>query len=335
MIKNFFKSQLASVIEWKDQAPDVLWYKYPSNKDEIKHASKLIVSPGQGCVLVYEGKVQDILLEPNTYVLDTDNHPFITSLLKVRQFFESEHKLKIFFFRTAQVLDQQWGTDSPIKYMDTSYQIPVQLGLHGNFTYTVRHPMQFFEQIVGAQDTVRTADLSPMIVDRFLDKLRSYFSKSSLPFNTIDAELSNISEALTVSLRPELERLGLELVDFNITGTQFDEATIERIGKIADVSIDVQSAQTAGLSYEEMEKLKALRDAARNEGGLAGIGAQMGVGMEIGKVFSQEKDKAVDSINQLSDDVVEKLRKLKILLQEQIITDEEFDKLKSQILKSI
>ena len=84
----------------------------------------------------------------------------------------------------------------------------------------------------------------------------------------------------------------------------------------------------------ELEKLRALRDAAKNEGGLAGVGAQLGVGMELGKQFNLEKDQIKDSIQQ-EGDFVEKLQKLQLLLRENIITQEEFDTLKKQILNKI
>lgn len=83
-LMNIFKRQLSQVIQWQQQNAEILWEKYQSNNnDEIKNASKLIVAAGQGCVLVYEGKIIDILGE-GIFNLKTDNHPFITSLLKLR-----------------------------------------------------------------------------------------------------------------------------------------------------------------------------------------------------------------------------------------------------------
>ncbi len=60
---NFFKKQLSTVIEWVNQPPHILVCQYPSSTNEIKNASKLIIAPGQGCIVIYEGKVADILLE--------------------------------------------------------------------------------------------------------------------------------------------------------------------------------------------------------------------------------------------------------------------------------
>ena len=52
-IKSFFKRQLRTVIEWKVQDASVLYHRIGTPTDEIKNSSKLIVSPGQGCLVVY------------------------------------------------------------------------------------------------------------------------------------------------------------------------------------------------------------------------------------------------------------------------------------------
>ena len=130
-------------------------------------------------------------------------------------------------------------------------------------------------------------------------------------------------------INDEYDLLGLQLTDFRIEGTQFDEQTQARIARVADISADVKAAEQAGLSYVELEKLRALRDAARNEGGLAGAGLQLGVGMEIGKKFNEQTDSYLSASNT---DIAEKLRKLKILLAEKIITQEDYDAKKQELL---
>ncbi len=102
------KNQLRSVIQWDNPDPSILVYRYTDRGDEIKNASKLIVNPGQGVVIVYQGKVQDIQIEPGTYDMATDNIPFITTLSKIMQAFESENKVGIYFFKTTIITDQKW-----------------------------------------------------------------------------------------------------------------------------------------------------------------------------------------------------------------------------------
>ncbi|MFN3020848.1 SPFH domain-containing protein [Chryseobacterium sp. TY3] len=334
---NIFKGQLSEVIEWKPQEPNLLWYKYPSTRDEIKNASKLIIAPGQGCVLVYEGKVENVLEEEGIYNLKTDNHPFLTTLSRLRQNFESEHKVYIYFYRKAQVLNQFWGTSNPIKYMDPEYKIPVELGLNGTFSYVIHDLLHFYENIVANKEKFYTDDLQEIIVNKIPQEIISLIASKKYSFIAIDEQLTNLSKEMSEAINHDVSGLGLQLLDFKILGTTFDAKTVERIGGIAEITSQNRAAQEAGLSYVELEKLRALRDAARNEGGIAGIGAQIGVGMEIGKQFDLKKEEIIKETtdDNNNDDFAQKLQKLNLLLKENIISQEEFDTLKKQILSNL
>lgn len=326
---DFFRSQLSQIIEWKDQQPDVLVYKFPSQSDELKNASKLIVAPGQGAILVYEGKVTDHLSDEGLFDLETDNHPFITTLLKLRNNFESEHKLKVYFYRTAEVVNQGWGTSQPVKYIDPFYKIPVALGANGSFSFKIADPLYLFSNVIGSQDAYHVSQARQLLQSRFPQSLSSVLAQSGLSYQHIDAQLPSLSEKISEQLHHEVAKLGFVLTDFKINGTLFDNATSERIGKVADITSDTMAASEGGLTYVEMEKLKALRDAARNEGGLAGAGFQLGVGMDLGKTFNVAKDAL---LNADTSDIVSKLQQLKLLLNEGIITQKEFDDKKKEWL---
>lgn len=330
---DFFKKQLQTVIEWQPQQSDLLIWKYPAATDEIKNASKLIVSPGQGCILVKEGKVTDVFTEQGTFSLSTDNFPFITNVLKAVQLFESEHKVGLYYFRSADVMNQGWGTSSPIKYMDSQYNIPIQLAAHGNFSYRLLDPEKLFTQLVGTVRQYSTQEFRDVAQSRILQILTSHFSKAQLPFNKIDSQLNEISKQVKEELNNEFEILGMQLIDFRIEGNFFDEETEKRIGRIADITSDSLAAAEGGLSYAELEKLKALRDAAKNEGGLAAVGASLGAGVSLSQIFTDKVDEL--SKGDPSDDPLKRLQKLKILLDENIITQEEFDAKKKEILKDI
>lgn len=327
---DFFKRQLRTVIEWKDQQPELLLYKFPAASDEIKDASQLIIAPGQGCILVYEGEIKEVFTEEGLFHLQTDNYPFITTLTKLMQLFESEHKLRIYFFRKADVVNQSWGTPSPVKYLDPEYKIPVELGMYGNYSMRISDPNLFFKDIVGSKDQYTTTDSKALLLSRLPQVLISSLAQSKFSYLQIDSELNNLSETLKEKLNTEFTNLGFELKDFKIQGSSFDRETQQRIGKIADITAESRAASEGGLSYVELEKLRALRDAARNEGGLAGAGLQLGFGMEMGKVLDNKKEEL--STYQPDADPVLQLQKLKLLLDEQILTQEEFDTKKKEIL---
>ena len=329
---NIFKDQLGEVIQWENQSADLLWFKFPSKLNEIKNASKLIVGPGQGSVLVYEGKIVDIIEQEGIYNLKTDNHPFITTLQNLWQNFESEHKLFIYFYRKAQVVNQSWGTASPIKYMDAVYNIPVKMGVNGSFSYNIDNIKFFYTSIIGSKDTFTTHEVHAIVLSRIPQLISETIAEKKYSYQEIDAQLPQIASTIKEKLNAEYEIIGLTLSDFRINGTQFDSETEKRIGKIADINADVLAAKSAGLDYVALEKLRALRDAARNEGGLAGAGLQLGVGMELGKAFNLNKD---DLLSNASDGTLEKLRKLKLLMDENIISAEEFELKKNEILSKL
>ncbi len=320
---SFFRNQLAAVIEWGDPQPGELLRKFPSENDELKDASKLIVGPGQGALLVYEGRVADVLTAEGIYNLETENTPFFTTLTKLRTGFESEHKVRVYFFRQAEVVNQPWGTAMPIKYLDPVYQLPVELGANGNFSFRLADARLFFAEIAGQQDHYTTQQAKALLQSRLPQVLVTQLAAAQFSYQHIDAQLTALSASLRELLAPEFARIGCELTDFRINGTVFDAATQQRIGRIADVAADTQAAAAGGLAYVELEKLKALRDAARNESGLAGAGLQLGAGAELGRVFATQKDEALAA--PAGADPVQQLQKLKVLLTEGIITQVEFD----------
>ncbi|SKB64341.1 Membrane protease subunit, stomatin/prohibitin family, contains C-terminal Zn-ribbon domain [Sphingobacterium nematocida] len=330
---NFFKKQIATVIEWQPQDPKLLVWKYPAATDEIKNASKLIISPGQGCVLVYEGKITDVIDQEGVYNIRTDNHPFITSLLKVAQLFESEHKMGLYYYRKAEVLNQGWGTASAIKYFDTYYKIPIQLSAYGNFSYRLSDAAKFFSDYVGTQHTYSVESFREAVQSRILQVLTSCFAEEKLPYTQIDSEINRLSGVMRDRLMADFDIFGVALSDFRIEGNSFDEDTQNRIGKIADITADSHAASEGGLTYVELEKLRALRDAAKNEGGLAGAGVGLGAGMSLGKVFSNSIDEVTQPTTGV--DPMEQLRKLKLLLDENIITQEEFEQKKKEYLNRL
>jgi membrane protease subunit (stomatin/prohibitin family) len=329
---HFLKNQLAAVIEWTNQQSFVLLYKFPSDNDEIKNASKLIIGPGQGVILVYEGKITDVLTENGIYDLETDNHPFITTLIKLRTAFESEHKLKIYFFRLSDNTNQNWGTAAPIKYVDPVYKFPVELGANGNFSYRVTDPQLFFAQTAGLSDLYTTMTAKTLVQSRIAQTLANQLATSQFSYAQIDTQLDAIANGMKSLLAPDFEKLGLNLLDIRINGTVFDKGTQDRINSVSNITAESEAAEAGGLSFVELEKLRALRDAARNQGGLSGAGMQIAAGMALSKAFTNQNDE--NSATAANDPMIQ-LQKLKLLLDHGVITQQEFDDKKKGWLEKL
>ena len=146
---------------------------------------------------------------------------------------------------------------------------------------------------------------------------------------------------MKTKLVSDFSELGFSILDFRISGTKFDAKTMERIGRIADMTAEAQAAAAAGLNYADLQKLEALKTAAGNEGGLSGMGVGMGAGLGLGQMMgmgmgSQMNQQQANNQQQAADpnDPMAKLQKLKGLLDAGLINQDEYDAKKKEILAS-
>lgn len=323
------KRQLRSVIEWQNSDPSLLIAQWTENGDEIKNASKLIVGPGQGCIFVYQGQVKAIIDEQCLINLETDNVPFWTTTKKFMQFFQSEHKVGIYFYRKTKVLDQKWGTTSPIKYQDPKYHFPVGLKAYGNYSYQIADANDFFVNIVGSHQEMRVEEFRNVLSARIINPISDYLAECKYSYADIDANREEIARGISIKLAIVFRKLGFRISDFRIEGTDFDDDTLRRINRIADLTAEAQAAQAVGLDYTKVQQLDAMRDAARNEGGGAGMGMGLGVGVGLGQSMAQAVTPAAGNG---ANPLVEKLTQLKQLFEAGLISETEYAAKKQEIL---
>ncbi len=332
------RKQLRSVIEWEDLDSDQLFYCWSNNGDEIKNASKLIVGPGQGCIFVYEGKIKAVLEQEGLFSLATANIPFWTTIKKFMQFFESEHKTGFYFFKRTKILDQKWGTTSPIKYIDPLYNFPVGLRSYGNFSFQIEDPKLFFTTVVGDHTNYAVSDFRAVMASRLTQRLSDFLAEKRLSYVEIDASRDEIAASMIARLSADFNRFGFRLTDFRIEGLDYDDESKARIDRIGDVAADVFAAKSAGVSYEALQKLDALKDAAQNEGGGAGMGVGIGAGIGMGQMMSSSmtgQTEQQDPQPSTGDDITGKLIKLKKLFEQELITEQEYNSKRQQLLAQL
>ena len=114
------KGELIDVIEWGNQEPHVLVWKFPRYNNEIKNGAQLIVRPGQQAIFVHEGQIADVL-DPGRYELDTNNIPLLSTLQGWKHGFQSPFKCDVFFIGTRQATDLKWGTPNPVPLRDPDF----------------------------------------------------------------------------------------------------------------------------------------------------------------------------------------------------------------------
>lgn len=328
-----FNNQLKSVIQWEDPRQDELFIKFTEKGDEIKNASKLVLLPGQGCILTYEGKIEGVFDETGTYDLNSDNKPFITTIKKFLKLQDgSEHVMGIWFYRKADILNMRWGTRVPISYTDPVYTFPILLTAFGNYSIKITKPQYFFENVIAGEETFCHSELKEIFLSRIVQPITDYLANAKFSYVDIDSNLNTIATETKEKTKDIFENLGFEILDFRIEGSMFDKETLDRIGKISDIQAEVKAAQIAGINYTEHQQLQAMRDAANNQNGGAGI--LMGMNAGVGSSNMMNNNQTSNS-QQETEDPMRKLKKLKELFEMELITEEEFTKKKTEILSKM
>ena len=326
-------NQFKSVIQWEDPRKEELFIKYTAKGDEIKNASKLILQPGQGCVLTYEGKIEGVFDEAGTYDLKSDNKPFLTSLKKFLKLQDgSEHVVGIWFYRKADILNMRWGTRVPISYTDPVYTFPILLTAFGNYSIRITKPQYFFENVIAGEETFCHGELKEIFLSRIVQPITDYLANAKFSYVDIDSNLNNIAKETKEKTTDIFKNLGFEVLDFRIEGSMFDKETLARIGKISDMQAEVLAAKIAGINYTEHQQLQAMRDAANNENGGAGILMGMNAGVGAGIVMSQGNQQQNTT---QTESLMDKLKKLKELFEMELITEVEFTEKKKAILDAM
>ena len=104
-----------------------------------------------------------------------------------------------------------------------------------------------------AQDVYTVPEMKEVIVERITNQLRTLFAINKYAYNIIDAELTAIEDEVVAKISEDFDRLGLQITDFNITGTVFDEATVERILHL------VQDLEPAGVGARDLQECLLLQ----------------------------------------------------------------------------
>ncbi len=277
-IGNIVKGQFVDVIEWKDSTDDTMVYRYDRNGKEIMMGAQLTVRESQVAVMVNEGRIADVF-QPGRYELSTQNMPIMTALQSWKFGFNSPFKAEVYFVNTKQFLDQKWGTGSPVMMRDAEFGM-VRLRAYGIYSFRVADPAVFLKEVFGTAAYMTTEGVTGQIKRTLVSGLSDAIAQSKIPALDLAANYDELSQYALQVLAPRIAGLGLKLESFvieNISLPEEVEKAMDRrtsMGVVGDLN-----------RYTQFQAAEAMRDAANNQGGTAGMGAGMGAGMMMAQAM--------------------------------------------------
>jgi membrane protease subunit (stomatin/prohibitin family) len=165
-----------------------------------------------------------------------------------------------------------------------------------------------------------------------------------VPFLDMAANQALMAQQVKGDLAAAFARYGIGLDEFNVASVSLPEelqkALDERIG--AGMKGGMSADKMAG--FTKYQVASSIPLAAQNEGGLAGIGAGLGAGVTIGQVMGQTMAGAMNPAAPAAaaapaapagESIEDRLGKLKGLLDKGLISQDDYDSTKAELLKKL
>lgn len=319
------KDQFLDVIEYVDESNKLIVSKYQreSGNNELKQGSKVIVRESQSAAFLKGGKLADVL-PPGTYSLTTDNFPVLSSLKAFPYLFASPVIADVYFVSTRQFVDNKWATKNPIMKRDKDFNM-VRIRAFGKFAFRVSDVPTFMREIFGTKGIVMTYDIVEYLSSMVTEAFSITVGESERSVLELATEYHNLSDEIQQRLNAQAESIGIQFSDLLIENISLPD----EVEKLIDEQSGIGMAKHDMASFMQYQTARAMRDASQQEGGLAGLGA----GMALGNTMAQGIQSAANPA-EASKTRVERLRELKELLDEGILTQEEFDAEKKAILEN-
>lgn len=280
---NKLKGELVDIIEWIDDSHSTLAWRFPRYNNEIKNGAELIVREGQQAVFVYKGKLADTF-EPGNHKLVTEALPILSTLQGWKHGFNSPFRSEVYFINTRPVTDLRWGTSQPITIRDPDFGM-VQVRANGLCVVTIAQPDVFLREVIGTDSAVEAEEISELL----RQVINTSFGQMVLETKLGAIDLQGQQVALSAKLRDFVQEavddefgLKIDSVTMNISlPDEIGQAMTAGVAKGLETKGYVQNVGDVG-RLQQVRAADAMLAAASNEGGVAGMGVQAGVGVAMG-----------------------------------------------------
>ncbi len=291
----FFKTNMLKSLEWVDNSKNTIVYKYPMDGRQIQYGSKLTVRESQVAIFLNKGKIADVF-KPGMYTLQSSNLPILTQILSWPYGFKSPFYADVYFINTKQFTNQKWGTSNPITMRDKDFGT-IRLRGYGNYAFKVENPELFLKELFGTNSTFSTEDISSYLKSIIVSSISDTIAESKISALDLASNLLEFSSIATTTLSETFSSLGLKLTKLVIENISFPEEVEKAIDTRSSMGVLSDKMDT----FVKFQSANAIRDAAKNEGGISGLGTQLGAGVAIGELMkeslkSSDSPKAEDEV---------------------------------------
>lgn len=282
--------QFVDVIEWSEDSRDTMVYRFDREDHEIKNGAQLTVRESQAAVLVNEGQIGDVF-GPGRYELTTQNMPILTSLRSWKYGFNSPFKAEVYFINTHQFLNLKWGTSNPVMMRDAEFG-PIRIRAFGTYSFRVKDPAVFLREVFGTSAYMKVDGVTVAVKSKLVSGLSDAIAQSKIPALDLAANYDELGQYAVSAIAPSIAPLGLELTSVVIENVSLPEEVEKAMDRRTSMGVvgDIDK-------YARYQAAEAVREAANNQNGAAGLGAGFGAAAMMSQMMGQTVQQPVQQQN--------------------------------------
>ena len=287
--------QWLDLIKCDNMDMDTLMVKQTTKSGQISKGSRILVAPGQVAVIYDSGSVLDATAEEGVYTFDQSSSPsffggqFGPVFKEMWQRFTyggtPAKEQAVFFFSIKEILDNKFGTATPIPFQDWSHAIPnqmtnswqpmrVNVRCYGKYTFKLDDVAAFMRIHAGTANVVKKNDITEQMRAEVMAAFQNVLnemgnSQHRVPVLELPSYTDEIKGVMDEKVfDAPIRARGVKLIGFAIESVSLDEESQAKIDRYE---------YSSNAMMQQGKIIDVMETAAGNEAGAAG--AFMGLGM--------------------------------------------------------
>ena len=289
------KDQWLDLIKCDNMDMSTLMVKQTTKTGQISKGSRILVAPGQVAVIYDSGAVLDATAEEGVYTFDESSSPsffggqFGPVFKEMWQRFTyggtPAKEQAVFFFNAKEILDNKFGTATPIPFQDWSHAIPnqmtgslspmgVNVRCYGKYTFQLDDVAVFMRNHAGTANVVKKNDITEQMRSEVIAAFQNVLnemgnSKHRVPVLELPSYTDEMKQVMDERVFDEpIRARGIRLVSFTVESVSLDDASQQKIDRYE---------YSSNSMMQQGKIIDVMGDAANNPGGAGN--AFIGLGM--------------------------------------------------------
>ena len=220
-------------IECGNEIDDHIVYLLKKKK-HLYIKKNIYVRENTACVVVYDGKVCDVVLE-GKYRINQDSIPETYSRAKIEKKESSGAKIKkirvdLYFVNLSTFKQFAYISDTPFKSKTTTFG-RVKGCLAGTCSINVLDAGDLIKQLISKKGKIKTKDVAPELSLLVGNKINHVVQKQKIPIEMILNSQSHVESIVNAEMQEALDKQGLFVSNVKLKAVDFNKKYKKKLNK--------------------------------------------------------------------------------------------------------